>query len=373
LRYTKDEKKQKPYPIQFLAPGSGFPDVPWQDATFEEITGRFTLDWQVGEDTLVYGSIARGYKGGGFNPPAPAGAPTGLIQPTFDPEYVDSLEFGSKSTLMDGRVSLNTAAFYYDYQNYQVSRTINQTVATENLDAEITGLEFEAVFQATRDLQLNATLGLLKSKIKNGRSIDTLNRLQDSSDYTVVRSSSPAGFATSCLVPNAEVAGLLGAINGGFIPPASAGGPPTPEFALTTLCNGPMASPNAIEGIEADLSGNELPYAPGWTFGLGGQYDMQINDDLSGTLRVDYYVQDDSYSRVYNDNRDKLESYDNLNISYRLDSASTGLEVLFYARNLLSEDTIISSYPTGDESGGHLLASGKERPMYGVSLTKYWD
>ena len=37
--------------------------------------------------------------------------------PNYDPEFVTSYEVGMKSTLMDGRVRLNVAAFTMDYED----------------------------------------------------------------------------------------------------------------------------------------------------------------------------------------------------------------------------------------------------------------
>ena len=36
---------------------------------FSNTTGRLVWDWQVDDDTLMYISYSKGFKGGGFNPP----------------------------------------------------------------------------------------------------------------------------------------------------------------------------------------------------------------------------------------------------------------------------------------------------------------
>ena len=67
---------------------------------------------------MLYGSFTRGYKPGGSNLTygrenviAPI-----VVLPTFTEEVVDAFEVGLKSDLADGRVRLNTAAFFYNYE-----------------------------------------------------------------------------------------------------------------------------------------------------------------------------------------------------------------------------------------------------------------
>lgn len=357
LRYTNDEKEQVSRPVLMLAPGRGFPDLEPQTVRFEEVTGRFTLDWSATEDTLLYASYSRGYKGGGFNP---AGAGGDTVNPSFDPEFVDAFEVGAKSLLAEGSLALNASLFYYDYQNYQIAKLVNQTVATENVDAEVTGLELEAIFEPLDGLRFNAQLGLLKTEISGGESIDTYNRTQGVDGLSIVRSAdAAAGFATSCVLPTAALAGLQGAINDGL----------APSIAMAFQCSDPLA----INGVPAQLSGNDLPSSPTWTLSLGAEYEMALSSEWNGIIRADYYAQDDSFARIYNAAEDKIHSYDNLNLSYRFESVNKGVEIMVYARNLLSEDAITNVIIQGDETGGGRIVSGKEQPTYGVTLTKYWD
>jgi outer membrane receptor protein involved in Fe transport len=356
LRYTKDEKEQITNPVLMLTPGRGFPAIDPQEVTFEEITGRFTVDWKPSDDTLVYASYARGYKGGGFNP---GGAGGDTIRPSFDPEFVDAIEIGTKNVLAEGRLSLNASLFYYDYQDYQIAKVLNQTVANENVDAEVTGLELEVVFEPIDNLRFNAQIGWMETEISDGESIDTNDRTQGVDGLSIVRSMDPgSGLATSCTMPTAALAGLQGAINAGF----------APSIAMGFQCSDPLA----IDGVPVQLSGKELPSAPNWTASLGAEYTVDLTNDWQGTVRADYYAQDDNYARIYNSKADKINSYDNLNLSFRMDSEAKGLELLVYARNLLSEDSITNFTVQSDEVGGARSVTGKAQPSYGIALTKRW-
>ncbi|MGH6967414.1 MAG: TonB-dependent receptor, partial [Phenylobacterium sp.] len=111
LRYTHDKKWAQPYSPGLLVPNNlGTIPLPYtQQATFSEWTGRFNLEWSpqlsFTNQTMVYGSYARGYKGGGFNPPQSPGQE--LFPKTYDPEFIDAFEVGTKNTLLDGRMVLN--------------------------------------------------------------------------------------------------------------------------------------------------------------------------------------------------------------------------------------------------------------------------
>ena len=102
-RYTEDEKTRVYYPVNLLrpigqggvvgAPGWNARTVVDEQMNFEETTGRVTLDWQATEDMLLYVSLSRGYKAGGFNTPV-----LGASVAPFDSELVDAVEIGSKNS-----------------------------------------------------------------------------------------------------------------------------------------------------------------------------------------------------------------------------------------------------------------------------------
>lgn len=361
LRYTNDLKKQVTLPVVLLMPGAGFPSVAPQSVRFQEVTGRATVDWSpklsFTDDSLFYASVSRGYKGGGFNPGG--GGVTG-VPPTFKPEFVNAIEIGTKNTLLDRKLVFNLTGFIYDYKGYQVAKLVNQTVANENVDARIKGLEMETIFEPVDNLRFNANVGYLDTKIKSGNSIDLFDPTQGDPNLAVVKSADSGSFGSTCVVPVAEAAGLQAAINAGLAPPV----------AMASLCTGPFASPNAFPGVPVNLKGKQLPSAPHWTLSFGGEYKMAFGDEWSGTVRADYYWQSGSYVRVYNSIADRLPSYDNLNLSYRIESREKGVAVMLYARNLLSQQTVISSIASDSTIGPSRTVSGKERRSYGIILTK---
>src|SRR5690606_24194514 len=110
--------------------GRGYPANPDIIQQWREPTGRVIVDWKPDlgftDETMLYASYSHGYKGGGANPPSIA-PPAGFllnhfqgeaIAPTFEPEFIDAFELGTKNTLLGGGLILNATAFYYDYEGY---------------------------------------------------------------------------------------------------------------------------------------------------------------------------------------------------------------------------------------------------------------
>src|SRR6185437_1541670 len=78
----------------------------------------------------------------------------------------------------------------------------------------------------------------------------------------------------------------------------------------------PSTAPNGGTGFAKDLSGNKLPNSPPFTVSLGSQYTMPLSADWAGTLRGDFYWQDASWWRVFNDlSYDRLHGYHTLNLT----------------------------------------------------------
>jgi len=106
------------------APGQCFnikPDTLLQGAYLDSlnednVSWRVGADWRVSSSTLAYFNLAKGYKAGGF----PTLAGTGISFQPVTQESVMSYEGGIKTQLLDRRLSINLAAFYYDYKDKQL-------------------------------------------------------------------------------------------------------------------------------------------------------------------------------------------------------------------------------------------------------------
>jgi len=394
LRRTHDDKRLDVFDTVLLAPGTGLQQsttTPTERSVFNELTGRFGFDYKLSDDNLLYAFYSKGYKGGGSNPPAAAGS--GSVPAQFAPEFVNAYELGSKNTLLGGSVMLNATGFYYDYQGYQISKIVSRTSINENIDAKVYGLELESVWSPVRNLKLNANIGYLHTKIASGASsIDTMDRTQHNPAYTVVKAgpSLPnVAVGSNCVLTTAGVATIIAAGAGATIPfacggaavyqgflqtPAAAGGAGLPAGTAAFLANatglfnyGPGYS---IEGTAAGIGGNELPNSPHWTTSVGAQYTWDFADGWSATLRGDYYRQSGQYARVYNTEYDKLKSWNNANITLKIEKPDWGLQIDAYVKNLSNKTPITDAYTTDDSSGLFTNLITLEPRLYGVSLTK---
>lgn len=390
LRYTVDSKEVENHSVVLGTPGVGIggplPGAPAILKTkFKEPTGRFGFDWKPDlgftDETLVYAFYSRGYKAGGLNTPPSPGIGVVPVPATFEPEFINSYEIGTKNTLLNGTMQLNLTGFYYDYKGYQVSKIVNRASTNENIDAEVMGAEFESIWQPIEGLRLNAAIGYLDTKIKNATSIDTFNRTQGNAGLTLVKSSA----ASNCVVSTAAAATALAISNGqvpGFTPNpfnllgvctlASAAGAGTNIGGTGAIAAGTNAFGGLVsEGVTVDLDGNSLPNAPHWTISLGAQYTWTFGD-WDATLRGDYYKQTKTYARIYNSTADRIKAWDNVNLTLTVENRDLGVELGGFVKNATNEKAITDFYLTDDSSGLYRNAFYTEPRTYGVSITKRW-
>jgi outer membrane receptor protein involved in Fe transport len=368
LRYTEDKKRQENTPSLLLADATVFPGVqngfaqggPAQTAEFEEITGRFGFDYDAGpiwftDDSLIYANFARGYKGGGINPPQSAGLAS--VSNTFDPEFINSYEVGSKSTLFGGAGVLNLAAFYYDYEGYQISSIVNRTSVNENVDATVKGFEAEFYYQVTDNLRIDSTLGLLDTELADQAPLlDTFDQTGGDPNYVVIKD--PA-TTQNCVALASQVNALLA---GPF------------AFAAAGICSG-AAIPlgvNPVIGIPVDVSGNSLPAAPDMTLSLGAEYEFAMNKNWDMSIRGDFYHRGEVYSRIFNLEADRIDSFQNANAAIQFTNEDMDLEVELYVKNLLEDDQITNQYLTDASSGLFTNTFLLEPRQFGVRLKKQW-
>ena len=161
--------------------------------------------------TLIYATYSRGYKGGGFNTPLQLGAigddrlidgAPAPIRLTYNPEFINAYEVGTKNTVLGGSLQLNLTGFYYDYKGYQISEIVAESSVNLNVNAKIYGAEFESVWSPIHNLTLNANVGAIHTAIdKNTFEIDQLNLTQGNAAYTLVKQTS----GSNCLAPTAAM------------------------------------------------------------------------------------------------------------------------------------------------------------------------
>jgi outer membrane receptor protein involved in Fe transport len=404
LRWTEDQKHFTDIPSELLVPGYGYAVTGVLNQQWDQFTGRAAANWtpklDFTDQTLVYGSYAHGYKAGGANPPGAIlltyfkgffnnGQTSNPIHPlAFKPEFVDAFEVGSKNTLLDGALTLNFDAFYYNYENYQISRIVDRTSINDNFDAHVKGAEIESTWEPAPGLRLNFAGGWEDTALAKGsKSVDLMDRTDAANhpDWIVVKPW--VTQASNCILPNYVIGEELrisdqvpgpGAVNqacgfayGSHLDPVT-GQPyhadPLPGYAGFD----PLTAPNNGQGFDKDLSGNELPNAPPFTVSFGAQYTMPLSPDWAGTLRGDYYWQDYSWARVFNDNPyDRLRGYTNVNVTL-IFTNQNGWQVMLYDKNVFNTTAITGDFLNSDDSGLTTNVFLTDPKLIGIRVTKNW-
>ena len=128
-------------------------------------TWRAGADYQVAPGQMLYGSVATGYKAGGFNDFDSKTGGIGL----YEPEQLTAYEIGYKGRLLD-KVQFNSGLFYYDYSRSQVTNLTSVggsfVFFTKSVPVEIYGWENELRVSLGPQDALDGSLALQRSQYK---------------------------------------------------------------------------------------------------------------------------------------------------------------------------------------------------------------
>ncbi len=165
LRYSKVKKSA--YFTQYTVSGSPLnPIGPDRSGKLSEdyLDPSGTLQLDVSHDIMLYATIARGSKSGGFVSNTYNVAADGF---QFAPERSTNYEIGIKSTLGNGLATINLAAFQMDFTDLQQSAydPDRRTFFTRNAaKARSKGVELEVQLVPADNFSINANLAYLDAK-----------------------------------------------------------------------------------------------------------------------------------------------------------------------------------------------------------------
>ena len=354
-----------------------------------EYTGRAVLDWKVTDDSLIYASYSRGYKSGGINPPL---QPVFAVAESFKPEFVNAYEIGSKNSFMNGKFIFNLTAFYYQYKGLQLSRIVARTSVNDNVDANIYGLEAEAIIRPSREFAVNLGASYLHTKVSQdkflGNTRDPSGGRADAviiKDFTNGSNCAVASNSGNVSGVNSFVNRTNTLINAGVVPGLRAGAnlqgtTPFPSdsglvangafsvcgalsaaaagaFNLTAL--GPLAiDPASLggvtvfnAGVPTNIKGNKLPQAPNYKFSAGAQYTIEMQNDWSIVPRVDLTYTGESFGNIFNGNANKVPGYTQANAQIQLNGPEEKWFVRGFIQNIFDSNATTGLY-VGDQSQG---------------------
>ena len=168
---------------------------------FSNTTGRFVWDWQIDDDTLMYVSFAKGFKGGGFNPPFNA-AQFPNTPFAFESTEVNSLELGIKATVPEIGLVANASFYYNDFENFHLGSIRNETAINYGIPLESYGAELELLLNppSVPGLTFNMQVSLYDSEIGDVSIVNPhdlgghYNGLADSANWHVMKSATANSF-----------------------------------------------------------------------------------------------------------------------------------------------------------------------------------
>ena len=135
--------------------------------SWTDLSPRFVVDYALGDNTMVFGSVAKGYKAGGFN----------SVQPLseFDNEDVWNAEFGIKTVFPEQKLSLNASTYYYLYKDRQAITLDLNTAGSgvpryivDTSDMQAWGLDVDLQWRPIQGLDLTLNGAFIDATYKDG-------------------------------------------------------------------------------------------------------------------------------------------------------------------------------------------------------------
>lgn len=314
-RYTRDEVTGSmvvtplPYPafpLGVLLPYDGKVEA-------DDISGRIGLQYQPSSDLMLYATYATGYKG-------PAIDGTGGVAREIKPETVESYEAGVKSTLFDGRMTLNTALYWSDFSDFQ-AQTLDINTSPPSFRLSNAGL------MRIRGVELESSI-----RIASGFDLG-LGVTYSDAEFKEYQAACYAGQPVSAVV------GV-----GCYVDPAT--------------------------GLQvANYAGERLPNAPEWTYLVRGSFEQPIGDALMLDASANWSWRSEAQA-VTADPNAEIDAYGILNANLGFGSASGSWRVGVYARNLLDKQ-FYAPYASGtlNPGGYYRIVPPDAFRTVGVNLT----
>ncbi len=163
-RYSKD-KKDVVFDTTTSVPGLVIsPYSAGVDRSWNSFDPSVALNYKFSDDVMVYASWATGYKSGAFQFIAIDALSANQVA---NPEDVESIELGLKSTLLDNRLRFNVAMFNMDYKDLQQLRLVpigggvTRVVISNAASSTIQGLEIDAKLAVSENWSIDLNYGYL--------------------------------------------------------------------------------------------------------------------------------------------------------------------------------------------------------------------
>jgi len=153
---------------------------------FSDVSPQFAASYRVQPNNMVYASVARGFKAGGFNPTSPVGSEA------YGEEHTWNVEGGVKTMWSGGRVMTTASVFRIDWTDLQLNLP-DLTVPGQFFIANVggatsSGVEFEVSARVHPSLDVFTSLGYTHARFDAGSISSGVpvggNTIPNTPDYT---------------------------------------------------------------------------------------------------------------------------------------------------------------------------------------------
>jgi iron complex outermembrane receptor protein len=268
-----------------------------------------TLTFRPTEDLTVYGAYKQGFKSGSFDTAQYFGPTTGA---SFGDESVKGYEVGLKTRMLDRRLSVNLAGYYYHYAGLQVganTSTPDGGFALTTLNAataNVSGMDLDITYDPpeVQGLSLNTSVGYSHARY---------------------------GVFTNAPCGNNQT------ISGG--------------------CNQLFSTADGAFHAQ-DLSGQQLVRAPTWSLNTGANYSIPVGKDLTVTLGANASYTSQYYTSIVELPNFVQPSYVKANASITLAGARDEWQVALIGNNL--NDKVTAASCANGNMGGATVFGGQQ-------------
>jgi iron complex outermembrane recepter protein len=258
-------------------------------------TGKAALQFQATKGLMVYGLGSTGYKGQAYDITSGLNAQTAAQQPVPS-EKAKNFELGMKGNFLDGRMTVNLAAFHSKFRNYQQnsgSFLPNTTTFVTRLNSiggvQTKGIELDVAALATSRFLVNASVAYTDATI---------------TDW-----------------PNAPCYNVGGSPNGGFNAECRLR---APEFGNTNV---------------QDLKGRPMPNAPKWKVSLSTKYDIPLaSQSFDAFVNTSYRYQSDVITNINQDPSLAAPSQSVFNLSAGIADRRGRYRLTLFVNNLFDKE-----------------------------------
>jgi iron complex outermembrane receptor protein len=136
------------------------------DRSFSNVSPQAAVAFHLQPNRTIYGALTGGFKAGGFNPSSPADAEV------YDEEHTWNTEGGWKSTWAGGRVTVNAAAFFLNWDDIQLNlpdqNAPGQFYIANVGAATSRGVELEVAARPHQQVSVFGSLGYTRARFKEG-------------------------------------------------------------------------------------------------------------------------------------------------------------------------------------------------------------